>query len=114
MVNRSNPKGVASNHKAGGYAGEEHRFGAFCLYSTYLEVVVKQSHIRDMAAVYAALDKDSSLMRHLTYDARYEWHYDAIEAGRFDPYSNLYDMGYERMAFAFQMLHMIETMMGER
>jgi hypothetical protein len=92
----------------------EHLFGAFCLRSTYLEVVVKQRHIRDMAEVYAALDKDSGLMQHLDWDARYEWHYDAIEAGRFDPYSNLYDMGYERMAFAFQMLHTIETMMGER
>ena len=75
---------------------------------------MKQSHIRDMAAVYAALDTDSNVMEGLNYDQRYEWHYDRIEAGRFDPYSNLYDMGYERMAFAFQMLHMIETMMGER
>jgi hypothetical protein len=75
---------------------------------------MKQSHIRDMAAVYAALDTDSGLMKHLDWDARYEWHYDAIEAGQFDAYSNLYDMGYERMAFAFQMLHTIEIMMGER
>lgn len=75
---------------------------------------MKDSHIRDMASVYANLDDVSEITTSKTWDARYEWHYNAIKSGEFHPYDNLVDMGYERMALAFKLLHMSESILGVR
>jgi len=73
---------------------------------------MEDSHVRDMASVYADLNVGNTILDGKNWDARYRWHYEAIKSGLFHPYDNLFDMGHERMGLAFKLLHMSESILG--
>ena len=72
---------------------------------------MRDMHIADMAAICASLAL--AYERDVSYADNYRKHFEMIKSGAFDPYDNLYDMGYERLVLAFRVLHTIENMIGD-
>ena len=63
------------------------------------------SQINDVALFFADQDFDNSD----DWEIQYENYKKLIGEGKFDPYGNMFDTGYERLAFIFALFHEFEN-----
>lgn len=64
--------------------------------------------VSDVACFFADQDFDNAD----DWEFQYENYRKVIGDGKFDPYGNMFDMGYERLAFIFALFHEFENRYG--
>lgn len=65
---------------------------------------MKSTQVNDFAGFFADLDSIDSD----SYDVAYQDYLNMINEGSFHPYGNMFDVGYERLAFIFALFHEFE------